>query len=163
MVGDPVKPSQTGKTNCMKKLLLIIFTETILLVSCEKPTKCVYEPYAPESAEISWTDYNSVTDLINFFQRHDSTLLQYDKDTIMAYGYFRWVRLDDYDCELPFLMSSPNYSSGTAIPLSFPSGGTIHLDTTGIKYITAIIRASRTTGDCYDYSFTLSPLKEYYL
>lgn len=147
----------------MKKISSIVFMGVLLLVSCDKSVTCKYEPFAPAGAEISWTGYNSVSDLINYFHGHDSTLLQHDKDTIRVYGYFRWIHLDDYNGEVPFIMSSPNYSSGTAIPLSFPSGGTIHLDTAGIKYITAIVRASRTTGVCYDYSFTLSPLKEYCL
>lgn len=142
----------------MKKALLIIFAEAILLLSCEKPTGCNYEPFAPDEAEISWTDYNSVTDLKNYFQGHDSTLLQHEKDTIKAYGYFRWVELGNYNGGAPFLMSSPNYSSETAIPLTFPMGGPIHLDSINLIYITAIVRAPRTTGDCYDYLFTLAPL-----
>lgn len=144
----------------MKKVIRTVALITVLgmVASCDKPVTCKYEPFAPAGAEISWTDYNSVTDLITYFRGHDSTLLRHVGDTIKAYGYYRWVNFGGRLGSIPLFMTTPDYSSETAIQLEFPQGGPIQLDTVNMVYIEAVICASRTYNDCYNYLFTIRPL-----
>lgn len=143
----------------MKRVVYsIVFIGVLLLVSCDKPVTCKYEPFAPAGAEISWTDYNSVTDLITYFRGHDSTLLHHKGDIIKAYGYYRWVNFGDSQGSLPLFMESPAAGIENSIQLELPTGVPIHLDTNNLVYITAKVCASRTSGNCYDYLFTIRPL-----
>lgn len=144
----------------MKKVIFLAFVNIFLLSSCSKQMFCNNEPYAPEGAEVSWTDYNSVPDLIKYFQGHDSTLSRHEGDTIKMYGYFRYVHSKG---GLPYFMASPSYNSRTAIRMEFPYGGPIHLDTINLVYLEATISKGRTAANnCYKYLFLITPLMNYF-
>lgn len=67
-----------------------------LTVGCtEKSTYCncwdkydhLDSPYTPPEYTISWTDFNSLRRVDEYFLYHDSTLRKHDGDTILLYGY----------------------------------------------------------------------------
>lgn len=67
------------------KLLIPLLVLPLLSVGCtEKPTGCV--EYAPEDANISWTDYNSVSDVMNYFHCHKKTSALHNGDTLKIKG-----------------------------------------------------------------------------
>lgn len=87
----------------MKKNILIVsltlFVLTIM-VGCGRNVTCdclrdypqMFDHYAPEEFTISWTDFNPLSKVEEYFYHHDSTLHEHDGDTIMLYGYISWNR-----------------------------------------------------------------------
>ena len=70
------------------KFLIPLLPLLVLLAGCkEKPSGCV--EYAPADANISWTDYNSVSNVVKYFRCHENTLNQHLGDTLMLIGYLR--------------------------------------------------------------------------
>lgn len=70
----------------MKRLFALLIA-TLLLAGCrDKENQCRgVTPWA--STEISWTDYNSVSDARNYFYCHDSTIMEHYKDTVLVCAY----------------------------------------------------------------------------
>ncbi len=56
-----------------------------LVNGCRKKENC--QDYAPNELSISWTDYNSVSALCNYFGCHKKTAIQHYGDTLKVMGY----------------------------------------------------------------------------
>lgn len=72
----------------MKKprFLIPLLPLLVLLAGCkEKPTGCV--EYAPADVSISWTDYNSVADVVGYFHCHKKTAERHEGDTLKVKGF----------------------------------------------------------------------------
>lgn len=72
----------------MKRTLLFLAATVLLLVlGCKKPRYCEHvSPYAP--FEISWTDYNTLDSVREYFKCHDSTWMLHYNDSVKVKGYF---------------------------------------------------------------------------
>lgn len=71
------------------KQLIPLVLLSVMVVSCKEKqcdTPCE-TPYAPESASISWTDYNSVKSFLHYFRCHPSTIKEHAGDTIKVKGW----------------------------------------------------------------------------
>lgn len=70
----------------MKKALTMILSAIIGLmeIGC-KEEKC--EPYASDDLEISWTDYNTVKQVWDYFGCHEETCWMHTGDTFKVMGY----------------------------------------------------------------------------
>lgn len=88
----------------MKNVLKIALTIVILniIMGCSKNShtcSCgdkypqMNDPYTPEEFTLSWSDYNSLLSVQEYFCYHDSTLQAHDGDTIMLYGYINTVNI----------------------------------------------------------------------
>lgn len=67
-----------------------IMTISALVVACLMATGCKEEqcePYAPQGEEISWTEYNSMSDVCDYFTCHMKTWEMHVGDTFKAIGY----------------------------------------------------------------------------
>ena len=81
----------------MKKIVFILGALIgLMAVGCDN--KECDTCYAASGATVSWTDYNSVSDLHEFFNGHDSTLMQHVGDTIRFCG---WVYYPDIESGEP--------------------------------------------------------------
>ena len=68
------------------KTKFLIFLLPLLAAGCkEKETACA--EYAPADAAISWTDYNSVSDVVKYFRCHRKTAEQHLGDTLKIKGW----------------------------------------------------------------------------
>ncbi len=68
------------------KIILVAFT-LIMVMGCRKPNQCdSVSPYAP--FEISWTDYNSLDSVREYFDCHDSMMFWHYHDSVKVKGYF---------------------------------------------------------------------------
>lgn len=100
----------------MKKTILIFALAGLLAVGCEKTKKCD-SPFAP--FEISTTEYNSVHSVIDYFNCHDSTLLQHDEDSVLICGYivekdiYYYLVDDRNDVKSPYLIQYIDYTYTT--------------------------------------------------
>ncbi|MBR4229533.1 MAG: hypothetical protein IKR83_02345 [Bacteroidales bacterium] len=78
-----------------KTILVVMALVSCLLAGCGGDFTCscmdeypqMFDPYAPEEFTISWTDFNPLSKVEEYFYHHDSTLHEHDGDTIMLYGY----------------------------------------------------------------------------
>ena len=88
----------------MKKVLLFLFASsiTLMVVGC-KEDKCVFseglngevmpdecydcEWYAPEGVSVSWTEYNTVSEVLTYFNGHRETLRSHLGDTLLVMGW----------------------------------------------------------------------------
>lgn len=94
----------------MKKILFItIFVSCILNIGCTKitsdpglcngcPSGEPCEEYAPKGVTVSWTDFNSVANLQNYFVCHRATLKEHLGDTVRLVG---WVYFKDPSSDEP--------------------------------------------------------------
>ena len=70
----------------MKTKLLFVASILLIVCGCKKAKQCEHgSPYAP--FELSWTDYNSLDSVREYFNCHDSTLILHHHDTVMVKGY----------------------------------------------------------------------------
>ena len=74
-------------------LFIIVLAGSLSFLGCEKNAcvGCKFFPihcdgYAPEEIYVSWTDYNSVDAIANYF-RYVNTCRQHERDTVRLYGY----------------------------------------------------------------------------
>lgn len=83
--------------------LTLIFAACLAAIGCKKDNKCKLpygsdgaalpdecfdcQCFAPSDAKLSWTDYNSVSEMHASFNNHDSTLMQHAGDTIRLCGW----------------------------------------------------------------------------
>lgn len=70
----------------MKKIIII----SALAGACLMATGCKEEqcePYAPQGKEISWTEYNSMQSICDYFTCHKKTCEMHYGDTVKGYGY----------------------------------------------------------------------------
>lgn len=86
--------------NALKLTLTIIILNTI--IGCSKNSHtcaCIEDypqmenPYTPEGFTLSWSEYNPLIRVQEYFCYHDSTLHEHDGDTIMLYGYISKVNV----------------------------------------------------------------------
>lgn len=71
------------------KQLIPLVLLPFMMFSCKEKlcdTPCE-SPYAPETASISWTDYNSVRTILDYFHCHPSTIKEHAGDTIKVKGW----------------------------------------------------------------------------
>ena len=77
----------------MKNLKIIVVCSIMLslflwLQSCVGIcTPCDNNQYAPADAEISWTSYNSISKVLDYFGGYALTTLQHKNDTVLVSGY----------------------------------------------------------------------------
>lgn len=69
----------------MKRILLFVFIFCLLVAGCNKSKQC--EEYAPAGTSVSWTDYNSVNRLMEYFRCHPATLRENAGKKIKICGY----------------------------------------------------------------------------
>lgn len=71
----------------MKTKILILFLPmlTLLAMGC-KEEQC--EAYAPAGAGVSWTGYNPMEDVLDYFYCHVKTVENHIGDTLKIAGYF---------------------------------------------------------------------------
>ena len=69
----------------MRTKLLIILLPLLAAGCKEKETACA--EYAPADTAISWTDYNSVSDVVKYFRCHKKTSDLHHGDTLKIMGY----------------------------------------------------------------------------
>lgn len=62
-------------------------TEKSTYCNCGDKYNHLESPYTPPEYTISWTDFNSLRRVDEYFLYHDSTLRKHDGDTILLYGY----------------------------------------------------------------------------
>ena len=67
------------------KTRLITFLLPLLMVGC-KEERC--EKYAPATVSISWTEYNPMVDVLDYFYCHPQTVEAHIGDTMKILGYF---------------------------------------------------------------------------
>ena len=75
-------------------LLSVVVLSGILFLACKPVTKddpfaCNVEvdPWASESSTFSWTDYNSLSEVHDYFVGHDSTIIIHVGDTLKFWGW----------------------------------------------------------------------------
>lgn len=71
------------------KQLIPLVLLPFMMFSCKEKqcdTPCE-SPYAPENASISWTDYNSVREFLDYFTCHPATIKEHADDTIRVTGW----------------------------------------------------------------------------
>ena len=80
------------RRNCI--LLSVVILSGILFLECkpvttDDPFACNREvdPWAPESSTFSWTDYNSIMEVKDYFVGHDSTIITHVGDTLKFCGW----------------------------------------------------------------------------
>lgn len=76
----------------MKTKVYVLIICCMLVYGCGK-TNC--SGYAPEGGEISWTDYNSVNKVLNYF-KYKHTADQHSTDTVLMCGYIIGTEDTDY-------------------------------------------------------------------
>lgn len=64
--------------------------------------------YAPDSASLSATDYNTVTQARDFFTCHRETLKEHDGDTLKLVGWLYWGNAPEF---IPEYMHGQEYAS----------------------------------------------------
>lgn len=71
----------------MKQILFIAVASLCLVLSgcSDKRDKC--EEYAPADVTVSWTDYNTVEQVTEYFSCHSGTLKSHQGDTIRICGH----------------------------------------------------------------------------
>lgn len=69
----------------------------------------MYFPYVTPDRTISWSDFNPLIKVDEYFLFHDSTLLKHEGDTIMLYGYIERVMTGHVGDFFIYLMPSPGY------------------------------------------------------
>lgn len=69
----------------MKQIAIIFIAAACLLAASCKEEQC--EPYAPQGKEISWTEYNTVNDIIEYFRCHIEPIRAHYMDTIKVKGF----------------------------------------------------------------------------
>ncbi len=75
-------------------LLSVVVLSDILFLECKPVTKddpfvCNIEvdPWAPESSTFSWTEYNTLSEVHDYFVGHDSTIITHVGDTLKFWGW----------------------------------------------------------------------------
>lgn len=77
--------------NIMKARFLILLLPLVwTLAGCGDTKETACQEYAPADAHISLTDYNTVNDVYNYFDCHDSTLKAHIGDTLKLEGWVYW-------------------------------------------------------------------------
>lgn len=70
------------------KIIVTILMTVLLLHSCkEKQNDAPCDSYAPEGVTVSWTDYNSVREFLDYFTCHPATIKEHAGDTIKVTGW----------------------------------------------------------------------------
>ena len=70
------------------KTIATILLAALLLHSCrEKQNDAPCDLYAPEEITVSWTDYNSVREFLDYFTCHPATIKEHAGDTIKVTGW----------------------------------------------------------------------------
>ena len=72
--------------------LAIATLMAMVLTGCkgEKITPCGCEnivDWAPDTCSFSWSEYNSLKQVIDYFRHHDSTIVTYAGDTVKFWGW----------------------------------------------------------------------------
>lgn len=72
-------------------LTSILMVGVLLLSGCSKPGACFLVPepsdYPSNGVEVSWSDYNTVKELNNYFDNHKMAIMDHLNDTILLTGY----------------------------------------------------------------------------
>ena len=69
----------------MCSILMFLFTVCLLVIGCQKKEACTL--YAPIGKEISWTGYNTVSAVWNYFGCYQETAKEHYGDTMKVVGY----------------------------------------------------------------------------
>ena len=106
----------------MKTRIILAASILLTICGCKKPNQCeqvsLYAPF-----EISWTDYNCLDSVREYFNCHDSTLFLHHNDTVLVKGYF--VKTNDH--VLSFRNSKTEWDTTKWVGIF---GGIPELDTT---------------------------------
>lgn len=95
------------KKNILTAKLMAAVVLCIVFVGCNKAKTSDYcngcndmdcEEYAPAGVSVSWTDYNTPSELTNYFACHRATLTEHLNDTIKLAG---WVYFCDHESGNP--------------------------------------------------------------
>lgn len=78
-----------------KVTIILLVVLHCLMAGCQKSFTCdcraeypqMYSPYTPDNFTLSWTEFNALFNVQEYFGYHDSTLLEHVGDTIKLYGY----------------------------------------------------------------------------
>lgn len=65
--------------------LMLFFAASIVVVGCQKKKECL--SFAPSEKEISWTDYNTVGEVWDYFGCYQETAKEHYRDTMKVVGY----------------------------------------------------------------------------
>lgn len=65
--------------------LMLFFAASIVVVGCQKKKECL--SFAPSEKEISWTDYNTVGEVWDYFGCYSETAAMHYGDTMKVMGY----------------------------------------------------------------------------
>lgn len=85
------------------------------MAGCEKAPQCNNSHWAPLGINISWSDYNSVEEVVEYFNCHDSTLKVNEGYMLKVYGYIKHNMYGTVLC--PDTIESPFF-----IPLTLYEG-----------------------------------------
>lgn len=99
----------------MKRILLFVFIFCLMMAGCNKTKQC--EEYAPAWASVSWTDYNTVKQVRDYFACHSATLNSHLGDTIKICGYCT-SSVEDMMIDNMYLSQEPNKTAGELINVS---------------------------------------------
>ena len=138
---------------CNKPLLALSII--ILALACEKKQTCDTTPYPPSGISIDWANINSVENVANYFQGHDSVIEQHKNEFLEVFGYIRVH--GESPCEKAFLTSDSVQPYRYLIPLYFldTKKGEIWDNTSGPKRLQAKILAFESEDKCHKYDFWL--------
>ena len=75
------------RNNTILRFLIVSFVVMALVGCKETKIEPVCFPWAPAGSTLSETDYNSPTEIRDYFAEHDSTRLAHDGDTLKIWGW----------------------------------------------------------------------------
>ena len=145
----------------MKQIFIIVIA-CAMLTGCGK--KC--DDYASNDAIISWTGYNSIQSMIDYFGCHPKTIKMHIGDTIRICGYAN-RRYDDVRVGSPFVYLSDTESENSRVILVefLPSSADLTsmsemAKQDGKLYVTGTIHSFKFDGEigCCSEEVTLWPI-----
>ena len=75
----------------MNKAITIValILAALFVAGCGKDSQCNNSHWTPSGIGISWSDYNSVEKVVEYFNCHDSTLMVNKGKELKVYGYIK--------------------------------------------------------------------------
>lgn len=69
--------------------IVALILAALFVAGCGKSSQCNNSHWTPSGIDISWTDYNSVEKVVEYFNCHDSTIMVNKGKELKVYGYIK--------------------------------------------------------------------------
>lgn len=131
------------------KAILTLFLLCIVCTGCKKPTECTTSYWPDPETTISWDECNDVMTTKNYFDCHDSVLLNNSYKTIEVCGYIKKYVNTSIDLTALAICSDSIMTPDNYILLGYMDGAPIPTyDSACMSKLTGVINIQHGFDEC---------------